>query len=157
MKLLLYVADEFKTLEGGKTLAVGLFTDRVVVLNVPRDAPSPTAELPYGIPLGLLACLIDVPKTELAGSATIQPPSGATVMRVPSVLVKPATVGGSANVVFRLDPFLMTGEGIYTLALELEGESLSETFELRVKRTDDPAAKVAFMQQIEQPERQTGA
>ena len=151
MKLILYVADEFKTLEGGKTLAVGLFTDRVVVLNVPHDVPSPSSEMPYGILLSLLACLIDMPKAEVTGSATIIPPSGVTSMNVGSVSSK-AVVGGSANIVFRLDPFLMTGEGLYTLVLEFEGvEPISDTFELRVKKTDDRAVKRDFIRLTEQP------
>jgi len=85
VKLILYIADEFKTLEGGKTLAIGLFTDRVVVLNVPSNIPAPTREVPYGIPLGLLACVMDTPATELTGSVSITPPSGSPLMSVPNV------------------------------------------------------------------------
>lgn len=141
MKLALFVADEFKALEGGKTLAVGLFTDRVVVLNVPRDVPAPSQEGPYGMRLGLLACLLDLPKSELTATVTIQPPSGPTRMKVDSVSVK-GLVGGSTNLLFQIEPFLVTGAGNYTLVLDLDGvERLSETFELRVNRVDDPSGQ----------------
>lgn len=136
MKLLLYVADEFKTLEGGKTLAVGLFTDRVVVLNVPKDVPEPTTELPYGIPLGLLACVVGSPIEEVHGTAAITPPSGQPAMPAAKISGR-APGAGAMNFLFRFDPFLMTGAGVYTLTVALEGfEPLSETFELRVQRTD---------------------
>ncbi|MDP2006444.1 MAG: hypothetical protein Q8K45_12265 [Rubrivivax sp.] len=151
MKLILYVADEFKKLEGGKTLAVGLFTDRVVVLNVPQETPPPSHEMPYGVPLGLLACLMDLPTAELTGSMTVVPPSGQVVVSIPSFKAN-GLIGGSTNVSFRLDPFLMTDEGIYTVVLSFEGlEELSEKFELRIKRIDGTAAPTLFVRQIGKP------
>lgn len=148
MKLILYVADEFKTLEGGKTLAIGLFTDRVVVLNVPREVPAPSQEMPYGVPLGILACLVDLPKTELTGSMHVKPPSGPTVMHVPNISAK-GPVGGSANLACRLDPLVMPQEGIYTAVLAFDGfDSLSETFELRINRTDDKAEDSVVIREV---------
>lgn len=136
MKLLLYVADEFKTLEGGKTLAVGLFTDRVVVLNVPTDVPEATTELPYGIPLGLLACVVESPTLEVHGTAAITTPSGQPLMP-PREIGGQAPTGGAMNFLFHFERFLMTGAGVYTLTVALDGlEPLSETFEIRVQRID---------------------
>lgn len=156
MKLILYVADEFKTLEGGKTLAVGLFTDRVVVLNIPQSTPPPSQEMPYGVPLGILACLTDLPKAELTGSMTINPPSGKPVISVLACTAK-GSIGGATNLSFRFDPFLMTDEGVYTLVFAFEGfENLSETFELRIKRIDDATATPVAMRQIERPVGQPG-
>lgn len=147
MKLNLYVADEFRTLEGGKTLAIGLFTDRVVVLNIPRDAPPPSQDMPYGLPLSLLACLVDLPAAEVKGSMKVLPPTGDAVMSVPSVAGK-GSVGGSTNMIFRFDPFLMTGEGKYTAVLTFEGlAELSETFELRIRKTDEASASAIFIRQ----------
>lgn len=148
MKFLLYVADEFRTLEGGKTLAVGLFTDRVVILNIPGDAPPPSLEMPYGLPLGLLACVADLPEAEMKGSMKILPPTGEAVMSVPSVTAK-GSKGGSTNLVFRFDPFLMTGEGIYTAVLAFDGcGELSETFELRIRRTEGASAPAFVVRQV---------
>jgi hypothetical protein len=151
VKLILYVADEFKSLEGGKTLAVGLFTDRVVVLNIPRDVPPPTREVPYGVPLGLLACVMDAPATELNGLASIAPPSGPSTMSLPRVSTK-GPVGGSHNLRFHLDPFLMTEEGNYTFSLEFDGfPRLSETFEFRIRKVDNSATEAVLVQQTVQP------
>ena len=148
MKLLLYVADEFKTLEGGKTLAVGLFTDRVVILNVPRNVPPPTSELPYGIPLGLLACVMDLPKAELSGSGSITTPTGPSAMSMQGISAK-GVVGGTTNLQMRFDPFLVTAAGTYTLTLSFDGyEPLSETFELRIENVDasqDPTFTVRHL------------
>lgn len=147
MKLLLYVADEFKTLEGGKTLAVGLFTDRVVILNVPVDIPEPTAEVPYGIPLGLLACIVDSPLEEVHGTAVIAPPAGQPV--VARAEIDGRSLGaGAMNFLFRFDPFPMTGAGIYTVTVALDGlEPLSETFELRVQRTESKSDQEPILMQ----------
>ena len=148
MKLILYVADEFKTLEGGKTLAIGLFTDRVVILNVPGNAPDPSHETPYGIPLGLLACVTELPTTELAASMSILPPTGSAVMGAKSVSVKGA-IGDAVNMLFQFDPFLMTAEGLYTLNLTFEGlDVLSESFELRIRRTDDAKAAPVLLKRM---------
>ena len=143
MKLLLYVADEFKTLEGGKTLAVGLFTDRVVVLNVPRNVPPPSAELPYGISLGLVACLLELPAAELNASGSITTPTGPSAMSLHEIKVK-GVVGGSANLQMRFDPFLVSAPGTYTLTLSFAGfPPLSESFEFRIEPVDEPQS-VAF-------------
>lgn len=140
MNLILYVADEFKQLEGGKTLAVGLYTDRVVILNVPGSGPNPSPELPYGIPLGLLACLTEVPSASQSCTVTIEPPTGAALMRMENVPVKSTVAGGSANLVMGFQPFLMSEAGTYTVALQFEnGERLTETFEIRIMKAIEPA------------------
>lgn len=137
MKLILYVADEFKSLEGGKALAVGLFPDRVVVLNVPRTTPPPTAELPYGIPLGLLVCVLDLPAAEVSGSGSIETPTGPSRMSLQRVTLRGA-VGGSANLQMRFDPFLVTAPGTYSFTLSFDGfDPLSASFEFRIEPSDE--------------------
>ena len=53
MKIDLYVADVIELLASGKLVAMGLFPDRKIVLNVPHDAPDPSDEMPYGVNLTL--------------------------------------------------------------------------------------------------------
>lgn len=149
MKLILYVADEFKTLEGGKTLAVGLFTDRVVVLKIPRSVPPPTPEMPYGLPLGLLACVLDLPKAEISGSGSIATPTGPSAMKMPGFSAK-GVAGGATNLQMRFDPFLVTAAGLYTLTLSIDGfEPLSETFELRIENVDDSQDAASSVRRVQ--------
>jgi hypothetical protein len=148
MKMLLYVADDVKTMEGGKTMAIGLFTDRVVILNIPASAPAPTQEVPFGVPLTLLACVMDLPATELTGTAKITPPSGIPLMPEQSFQAK-GEIGGSTNIQMRFEPFLLSSEGVYTLNLRFDGfEQLSETLELRIKRVDRAKAPVIVRQTV---------
>lgn len=54
----IYVADEFRQEQSGKVAALGLYSDNVLVLNVPESLPGPTKEQP--IALDTLCVLVSI-------------------------------------------------------------------------------------------------
>ena len=70
MDVFLYVADDIQPLADSKTLMVGVFTDRVVTLNIPKDAPvRPSADTPIAMRASMraLKLRIVVPSCTVAG------------------------------------------------------------------------------------------
>ena len=133
MKGLLYVADNFQTLQDGKVLAVGLYPDKVVVMNIPVDAPEPSRELPFGINLGLLLCLVDLPSDDVAGKIIILPPSGHALAPPMSFAVQ-AQAGRSANIVLAANPFPVSEPGVYQVVVDIADLHIAESFEIRMTR-----------------------
>ena len=133
MKALLYVADNFQSLQDGKVLAVGLYSDKVVILNIPIDAPEPSSKLPFGISLGLLVCLLDLPAEDVSGNISILPPSGHALVS-PMTFAVPAQAGRSANIVLALNPFLVSEPGLYQVVVDIADVRISESFEIRMSR-----------------------
>jgi hypothetical protein len=138
MRLNLYMAEQVQMLEGGKVMAIGLFTDRVVLVGVPPNF-KPDKSVPMGVPLGFIACLADVEADE---TVTVYPeilsPGGQINphLRVNPVSVK-LTAGRGHNVFFRFEPLLMHEPGVHHLRLRFEdGREFTESFELRLKPTE---------------------
>ena len=146
MKGLLYVADNFQTLQDGKVLAVGLYPDKVVVMNIPVDAPEPSRELPFGINLGLLLCLVDLPSDDVAGKITILPPSGHTLAPAMSFAVQ-ARAGRSANIVLVANPLLVSEPGLYQVVVDIADLHIAESFEIRMTRQQSSTAALASLAQ----------
>lgn len=142
MNGLLYVADNFQILQDGKVLAVGMFADRVVVLNVPEEAPEPSREMPFGIQLGFLMCLRDLPSVKVSGNVSIEPPDGKPLIS-PFAFSASGSIGGSVNIIVSLNPFLISCAGNYRVLFETEMGVISESLEIRVERIkQNPAAPV---------------
>ena len=146
MKGLLYVADNFQTLQDGKVLAVGLYADKVVVMNIPIDAPEPSAELPFGISLGLLVCLLELPAADVSGHISILPPSG-HAMAPPMSFAVPAQAGRSANIVLATNPFLVSEPGVYQVVVDIADLHIAESFEIRMTRQQSHAVASAPLAQ----------
>lgn len=138
MHMQLLIADHFDTLASGKVLAVGLFTDRVVLLNVPADAADPSPEVPFGIDLGLLITLSDTPPGPMAGEISIHPPGSLPPVAVLRFTGIGVAAGYAANVMTKLQPLLVPCPGIFAVHLKLGDDVWSETFEVRVQRQPLP-------------------
>lgn len=134
MQLHLLIADHFDTLANGKMLALGLFTDRVVVMHVPAETPDPTPEIPYALELGLLLTLTNAPTTPIHGEVRIVAPgSGPPVgnLRFDALSIRS---GDSANILTKLKPLLVPHAGTYTVEVHAGDEVLSANFEVRIYR-----------------------
>jgi hypothetical protein len=111
-----FVADHFDTLQSGKTIAIGLYTDRVIIINVPSDAPDPS-EKPYGIDLSVLVCLTELPAGNHSLEIVIEDETGVVVGPAKGSQIS-ITVeeGKSSNCIIGFRPFLVPYEGAYYVA-----------------------------------------
>jgi hypothetical protein len=126
--LRLFVADQFRTEQGGKVLAIGLYTDNVVVF--PSDAPEPTSDLPLGLELSLL---INISGVQGKGTVSIQ------LGREKREMALELKRQGSANFVLNLQPLLIEAFGKKTVQVGLAGQVHELHFEAR-KGSLDPEA-----------------
>lgn len=134
MNMLLHIADHFDTLASGKTLAVGLFADRVVVMHVAADAAPPSAALPYGCDLALLLTLTSAPAGPLQGQLRVIPPGAGEPVAAIEFNAVAGGPGLSVSVMTRLRPLLVPQAGTYTVEVTAAGQTLASSFEVRVNR-----------------------
>lgn len=126
----LLVADQFRTEQGGKILAIGLYADGVVV--IPSDAPPPTPEMPLGIELSLLVTISGV-----AGKGPVLVQLGNKPAREMNVELRPF---GAANLVLNLQPLLVESFGRKVLTVTFAGETHELSFEVRQGEPDENSA-----------------
>jgi hypothetical protein len=134
MKLILTLADQFETLANGKTLALGLYSDRIVIMVVPEELPPPTTESPYALDISVLVTVTDLPSEKMDAAIRIFEPNEAAPvreMRMPGLSVQ---AGESINVIFKLSPLLIRGSGVFKVEFEEASTTLTETFEARVRK-----------------------
>lgn len=132
MRLQLLIADHFDTLANGKVVALGLFTDRVVVMNLPADMAAPTVEMPFGLDLGLLLTLSDTVLNGADAEVSIHPPGGlpsVAVIRMAGLSVNP---GASANLLTKLQPLIIPCPGVYEVQVKVGGQVMTDSFEVRI-------------------------
>ena len=134
MQATLYVADDIQSLAEGKTLMVGVFTDRVVVLNVPPDAREMVNKgEPIGLAsLSLMFTITGLDAGEYVGTPQITLPNGepSPNQAEPSPFSVPK--GGAANLLLRFQPFFVVGAGRYDVTVAVDGVSVSADFEVRL-------------------------
>lgn len=120
----LLVADQFRVEAGGKVLAIGLYPDGVVVMQMPADAPDPTDESPVGI--AQLALLLSVSGSGRSHNLRVQ-------LGADDAKEFPVDLGtaGSVNVILDLRPLVIRSFGIKPVVVELAGERHELSFEIR--------------------------
>lgn len=136
MKFDLFVADHFDTLASGKTVAVGLYTDRTIVLNVPINVPD-VSEAPYAVTVSALACISGLVPGPCNVELWIEDKDGNqlgwfAVSSIPIV----AEAGKSTNCVFRFNPFLVSYEGEYQIALRTGESVFKQSLWIKIARID---------------------
>lgn len=134
MQATIYVADDIQSLAEGKTLMVGVFTDRVIVLNVPPEAREMVNK---GEPIGLAALslmftITGIEPGEHVGVPRITLPNGEPSPNhaEPSPFSVPK--GGGANLLFKFQPFFVVGPGKYDVTVDVDGVPISADFEVRL-------------------------
>ncbi len=134
MQANLYVADDIQSLADGKTLMVGVYTDRVLLLNVPPEVLEKVNE---GPPIGLATLSLMFTITGLEpGEHTCAP-----LITLPNGQPSPNAVapgsfsvrkGGAANLVWKFMPFFIIGPGKYDVTVKVDGVPVSADFEVRL-------------------------
>ena len=130
MTLHLYIADDIQSLQDGKTLMVGVYTDRVVLVNVPRgfvhdpDAPLASSKLCF------LVNVSDLVPGAHTVSLTIEGPSGQRRKQIGDERRFEIQPKSSANFVAALSPFAIKKFGICNLIVVLDGNTHHLPFEL---------------------------
>lgn len=139
MELLLYLADDVQRLESGKLILVGVYTDRVVVLNPIGEAPEgPTPEQPYAITkLAFVLTLCGVPAGRHRFAFSVIDPNGEQVpyegFPTPESDVPD---GGSPQYIINCAPFVVPVLGVYKFIVTVSGEPVESTFELRLGKAE---------------------
>lgn len=141
MKIDLYVADVIELLASGKLVAMGLFPDRKIVLNVPHDAPDPSDEMPYGVNLTLCITISNLEPGEHEIGIQIEDPNG---RRVPvfqatrrRVMVGPGQ--SATNALVPLSPLPATALGTFSVVCSVDDQEHRSTFDLLQHRLPPPS------------------
>lgn len=142
MDTFFYVADDIQSLADGKTLMVGVYPDRVLLVNFPKGSNArPTLENPMAI--GSLAMMVTVSGL-LAGERTVQPvltfPDGSPAPINLTPLTFRTELGRSANLLLKFTPFLIAQEGNYTLSMTIDDTLVESSLEVRFAEQDTPAS-----------------
>jgi hypothetical protein len=131
----LLVADTFQAMQDGKTLAVGLFADGVVVMNIPPEAPEPTDKVPFGVDVNLLVNLSDIQKVPAQFDGVVTGPTGIVVASIGGSIPSGAGPNQTLNVISKIAPLVVFKPGRFTVALKTEhGETAEDYFEVRINR-----------------------
>lgn len=140
----LYIADNFEALLNGKIAAMGMFTDRVVLLSVPADLAPPSRKMPYGVPLTLLLNLQPPGPDDIQGKLQVLPPGQHTPVMHTDVSAKGVPAGHSVNIIVHMQPLLVTAPGRYQVKLTIGPDTMTAHFEVRIAtlpvQTAAPAA-----------------
>ena len=136
MKIEFYLADFIETLVSGKLVAVGLFTDRVILLNVPFDVPDASKDAPYAFNLSAALCPLVEPGDHSL-SVAVEYPGGD---RGPTAPPQSFTTlpGRRINIVVPMNPLLVPMAGEFALIATVDGKETRLPFELRVQRLPRP-------------------
>lgn len=137
----LLVADEFRIENNGKLLAIGLYADNVVIFKVPKNAPPPTAEQPYG-----LDCLSMV--VALGGFVGEEKVRITLGNNPPVEQIVPLQAGKSANLHLPIRPFTISAFGIKYLVIEFAGEKFKLPFEIRADYVEAVENLDAYLQVV---------
>lgn len=125
MESFFIIADDIQRLPNDKVFAMGIYSDRVLVLNI---APNQQQGSHIAITkLHMLVTMRGLPVGEHDVGAAIVYPDGTSAPKLTpagmSVLAK-----GSAALFFGFAPFPVPQEGRYTLKLEIAGETIENHF-----------------------------
>lgn len=137
MEALLYVADDIKSLADQKTLMVGVYTDRVLVVHVPKDDPTPSLDIPIALmKLSLMLTVIGLTPGVYEAQPVLTLPDGSPSPNRINPAPFSVQPGGAANLLFELTPFIVPMAGKYKLGITVDGAqgSVESTFEVRFEK-----------------------
>lgn len=125
MKTHFYLADDIQPLGEGKLLMVGVYPDHTVVVNFAKGAVNrPTKEKPAAMPsLTFGLTLLELQAGKRQAAPVLRLPSGEphhTINPVDFDIKETRTV----NLLFKLTPFVIPIDGVYTLELKVDEELL---------------------------------
>lgn len=137
----LLVADEFRTESSGKVLGVGIYPDLVIILRVPRNAPEPSKEVPYGVDISLLITVIATP-----GEYDVKASLGNFGSFKQHIVIGE---GRSANVIANAKPLLVQDLGAIPIKVSLNDELYEFQIEIRKQVVDE--VRETLYERISQP------
>jgi hypothetical protein len=125
------MADDIRAEQSGKMFAVGLYPDNVLVLNLPRSTPAPSAKKP----IALDGLSLSFTFLGSAGHHDVSISIGDGAAKVLSVNVPE---GGHANIILALRPLLIREFGVKPVLVLYGGAK--HDFEFEVRRRDVESA-----------------
>ncbi|MEY4413271.1 MAG: hypothetical protein RIQ53_564 [Pseudomonadota bacterium] len=140
MRFLFYLADHFDTLSSGKQLAVGLYSDLVVVLNTLPEAPPPTPESPFATDMSMLLSFSELPLGTHEGEVQVLPPGlehrPVAEMKFKCDVTQP---DAAINIPLLFRPLLLPAIGMYKVRVRIGPDEMSAEFEVRVRAVASPS------------------
>lgn len=132
MKLNFYLADEVRSEQSGKQMLLGLYPDKVVIVNIPHNQGDNT---PEGYILDKLSFLVSVGDAIGKHSASVQiiSPSGKPLGEETALPDFELKEGKSHSLVIESKPFPFSETGNYKLIIILDKEPHEFIFEIRTE------------------------
>lgn len=128
MKTQLLVADYVARLDNGKMAVMGLYADRLIVLQMP---PLQEQTAPAGIQsLSFLMTLFELQAGSYDLHACVRLPDLSVNWETDMPRIEPQ-ITGPATFAFTVAPFPMPQEGTYTFEMTLGDAFMTEAFEVR--------------------------
>lgn len=135
MHLRLFIADDINQLADSKPLLIGVYTDDILILNVPEVAPQ---DVPFALAnLGLVASVTQCVPGSHSASVSILSPSGEPAWQLPELRFE-ASPMGSANILLRTGPIAVRESGEFSFRIRANDQELAYPFEIRIQRVPLP-------------------
>jgi hypothetical protein len=125
METFFIIADDIQMMAMGKTIAVGLYSDQIIMLHVHGNRP-PNSTLNIA-KLSMMLTFRGLKPGRHNVQADIEFPDGTPAPKLATVQLD-AQKGLSAVLVFAFAPFPLPQEGTYRLRVRIAGETVVNTF-----------------------------
>lgn len=127
-----FVADEIRT-DGNaaKPTLFGLYTDDVIVVLAPEEAPDPSDEKPATLEGIAILSAFDIALGAFEGEITVRRPDGTEIYNAKGELK--AEKEGPLLFVAKFQPFIVQQLGQYTYSIKIDDRVFEHTFEVRRK------------------------
>lgn len=126
-----FLADDLRQEVGGKVSAIGLYSDDVIVLQLPTEEPAPTVEKPIGFEgICVLISLSGLVGTRECNFELLGP-TGTPILRAAPASVDFPTAANSVNLISKFRPFICTQFGKFKFAARIGEHRFEYEFEIR--------------------------
>lgn len=134
-----YLADDMQLLVGGKTMMIGVYTDKVLLVNAPAEAQkSGEVALPA---LAMMVTLTGLsPEERVTQPVLILPDGSPSAIKVPPMKFNGGT-HGTANLLVKFVPILLPQAGTYTFSVPIDGTTIDCKFEVRFQELSSQGFK----------------
>ena len=140
-----FFADSISIDHGGNPVLMGMYPDDTIVLQLPKEVPNPTREVPIGLPQLSVLFSFSACKGTFQSRIEVDSPDGQRVFDTPTNQLEAS--GGGMNFVARFSPMVVTSLGKHEVRVTLDKHLFTHSFEIR--RTDNLSlAEVKISNQI---------
>lgn len=131
MNAILYIADDIQPLQSGKLLTVGLYPDRTIIAQIPKDDQAKlTRETPGSIgPLCVMMTILDIDQGVYQASVEVVQPDG-SVMHKHEIPIMVSPGRRSVNLILHFPLFQFIEAGTYMMRVTVDGKTIDGMFQM---------------------------